>query len=121
MRILSTLAAAFALTRLVHGLTASLTSVDAFVSTSKDVAMYVYVPSTKTDKPAIVVAIHSCERTAQYYYDNTGYAALADQYGYIVIYPNSSALGECWDVCQVEPVSFPYRNYKYVIRYKLQA
>jgi acetylxylan esterase len=99
MRLLSTLATSFALTSVVHSLTSDLTPVDAFVSTSTDVAMYVYVPETKTDNPAIVVAIHSCERDAQYYFDNTGYAALADEYGYIVIYPNSSAPSGCWDVC----------------------
>jgi acetylxylan esterase len=98
MRLLSMLATAFALTRVVYGLTSDLTAVTAFKSTAQDVAMYVYVPATVAAKPAIVVAVHSCERNAQYYFDNTGYAALADAYGYMVIYPNSSAQGECWDV-----------------------
>jgi acetylxylan esterase len=100
MRLLSTLAAAFALTGVAQSLTSGLTAVPAFASTQSDVAMFVYIPTTKTAKPAIVVAIHSCERDAQYYFDNTGYAALADQYGYIVIYPNSSAIAGCWDVCR---------------------
>ncbi|KAG0653100.1 Ferulic acid esterase B [Hyphodiscus hymeniophilus] len=100
MRPLSALVAAFALTRFAHGLSSSLTPVDAFVSTSPEVAMWVYVPETgnSTDSSqAIVVAIHSCERTADYYYENTGYASLADQYGYIVIYPNASTPSGCWD------------------------
>lgn len=98
MRLLTACATAFALTRVVRGLTSGLTAVTDFVSTSDKVAMYVYVPETKTESPAIVVAIHSCGRDAEYYYENTGYAALADQHGYIVIYPNSSATDGCWDV-----------------------
>lgn len=100
MRPLSALAAVFALTRLAYSLSSSLAAVDAFVSTSQDVKMYVYVPDIgpTTDTQAIVVAIHSCERSAEYYYENTGYAALADQHGYIVIYPNASTPSGCWDV-----------------------
>ena len=99
MRLLSTLGVSIALTRFAYGLTSSLVAVTDFVSTSQDVAMYTYIPETTAEKPAIIVAIHSCERTAGYYFENTGYALLADDHGFIVIYPNSSAVGGCWDVC----------------------
>jgi hypothetical protein len=99
MRLLSILAASLALAQVSYSLTSSLASVEAFVSSSQDVAMYVYVPEITAEKPAIIVAIHSCERTAGYYFNNTGYASLADEHGFIVIYPNSSAEGGCWDVC----------------------
>jgi acetylxylan esterase len=71
--------------------------------------MYVYVPDTEpTDTQAIIVAIHSCERTAEYYFENTGYASLADEHGYIVIYPNSSTPSGCWDVsCSTKAPTFP--------------
>lgn len=100
MRSLSILAASFALAQVAYSLTSSLVSVEAFVASSQDVAMYAYVPETVAENPAIIVAIHSCERTAEYYFENTGYASLADEHGFIVIYPNSSAERGCWDVCR---------------------
>jgi len=108
MRLLSPLAVLCSLTpRVAHSLSSSLAPVTGFVSTSnsRNVDMYVYVPQglSTTDAQAIVVAVHSCERSAQYYFENTGYAALADQYGYIVIYPNSSTTSGCWDVSPHQP------------------
>ena len=103
MRLLSVLVALGALTRDVRGLSSGLTPVEDFTTTSgsPDVSMFVYRPEigdAMPESPAIVVAIHSCERTAQYYFQETGYAALADQHGYMVIYPNASRPGGCWHV-----------------------
>ena len=39
-----------------------------------------------------------CTGTAQAYYTGSPYAQLADQYGFIVIYPESPYSGTCWDV-----------------------
>lgn len=36
--------------------------------------------------------------SAQAYYSGTPYAQLAEQYGFIVIYPSSPYSGTCWDV-----------------------
>lgn len=36
--------------------------------------------------------------TAQAYYQGTPYAQLAEQHGFIVIYPSSPYSGTCWDV-----------------------
>lgn len=91
-----------------HSLSSTLAAVDGYVSPVDDVAMYAYVPdTTPTDTQAIIVAIHSCERSAEYYFENTDYAALADQYGYIVVYPNVSTPSGCWDVsdCSYSPAS----------------
>ena len=98
--LLSLQVAVFALTRLALSLSSSLTAITEFESSSADVSMWAYAPDTgpKTGPQPIIVAIHSCERSAEYYYENTGYAALADQYGYIVIYPNNSSPAGCWDV-----------------------
>jgi acetylxylan esterase len=100
MRSLAALVAAFALTRVAISLSGSLTQMADFQSTVSDVSMWTYIPANlpTDEEQAIVVAIHSCERSAQYYYDNTGYAALADQEGYMVIYPNKSTSNGCWDV-----------------------
>lgn len=41
---------------------------------------------------------HYCTGTAQAYYSGSPYATLAEQYGFIVIYPESPHSGTCWDV-----------------------
>ncbi|KAK3395463.1 Alpha/Beta hydrolase protein [Sordaria brevicollis] len=77
---------------------ASLQQVSNFGSNPSGVKMYIYVPNKLATKPAIVVAIHYCTGTASAYYQGTQWAQLAEQYGYIVIYPESPYSGTCWDV-----------------------
>jgi len=77
---------------------ASLTQVTSFGSNPSNVKMYIYVPDNLAAKPAVIVAIHYCSGTAQAYYSGTPYARLADQHGFIVIYPESPYGGTCWDV-----------------------
>lgn len=61
--------------------------------------MYVYVSNNlAASSRALIVAAHSCTGTAHRYYSNTPYAHLAEQYGFIVIYPSSPHNGTCWDV-----------------------
>lgn len=60
--------------------------------------MYIYVPDNLADKPPVIVAIHYCSGTANAYYTGSPYAQLADQNGFIVIYPESPYEGTCWDV-----------------------
>ncbi|KAK5115727.1 hypothetical protein LTR62_000816 [Meristemomyces frigidus] len=77
---------------------AALTQVTSFGSNPSGTKMYIYVPSKVVAKPPIIVAIHYCQGTAQAYYTGSPYAQLADQYGFIVIYPESPYSGTCWDV-----------------------
>lgn len=75
-----------------------LTQVSSFGDNPSGARMYVHVPSSLAANPAIVVAIHYCTGTAQAYYSGTPYASLADQNGFLVIYPESPYSGGCWDV-----------------------
>ncbi|KAI4597213.1 hypothetical protein KJ359_004726 [Pestalotiopsis sp. 9143b] len=77
---------------------ASLQQVTDFGDNASGTLMYIYVPDNLASNPAIVVAIHYCTGTASAYYSGTPYAALAEQYGFIVIYPQSPYSGTCWDV-----------------------
>ena len=77
---------------------ASLTQVTNFGSNPSNTQMYIYVPTNLASKPAVIVAIHYCGGSAQAYYSGSPYAQLADQYGFIVIYPSSPYSGTCWDV-----------------------
>ena len=60
--------------------------------------MFIYVPTKLAAKPPIIVAIHYCGGTAQAYFSGSPYAQLADEYGFIVVYPQSPYSGTCWDV-----------------------
>ncbi len=77
---------------------AQLTQVTNFGANSSGAKMYIYVPDRLAASPPIIVAIHYCSGTAQAYYSGSPYARLADQHGFIVIYPESPYSGTCWDV-----------------------
>lgn len=80
----------------VHG--ASLTQVNDFGENPTNVDMYIYVPDNVSANPAIIVAMHYCTGTADAYFSGTQYASLADEKGFIVIYPEAPDSGGCWDV-----------------------
>lgn len=77
---------------------ASLQQVTSFGANPSGAKMYIYVPDKVAASPPIIVAIHYCSGTASAYYSNTPYKSYADQYGLIVIYPESPYSGTCWDV-----------------------
>lgn len=77
---------------------ASLTQVNDFGDNPTNVEMYIYVPDNVSANPAIIVAMHYCTGTAEAYFTGTAYATLADEKGFIVIYPDAPDTGGCWDV-----------------------
>ncbi|MEU4742753.1 PHB depolymerase family esterase [Actinosynnema sp. NPDC023658] len=90
------LVTAFAVVPTAHA--ASLQEVRDFGANPSGIRMFLYVPSTVTAKPAVVVGAHWCHGTAQDFYGGTQYASLADRYGFIVIYPSAVSSDGCWDV-----------------------
>jgi acetylxylan esterase len=77
---------------------ASLVQVANFGSNPGNNLMYEYVPTSVTAHPAILVALHQCTGTGPGFYSSTQFASLADQYGFIVVYPDANRSGQCWDV-----------------------
>jgi acetylxylan esterase len=77
---------------------ASLTQVTDFGANPSNLEMYVYRPDSAPARPAVVVAVHYCTGTGPAFYSNSGFAALADQYGFIVVYPSVTRSGGCFDV-----------------------
>jgi acetylxylan esterase len=93
------LAALGAVANPVHMKRASLQQItNSGISNPTNVGFYMYVPDKLAASPGIVVAIHYCTGTAQAYYSGSPYARLAEQYGFVVIYPSSPHSGGCWDV-----------------------
>ena len=62
-----------------------------------NVGFFVYVPAKLQAKPPIMVNPHACHGSAQTVFVGSQFATLADQYGYIVIYPDSpNTVDKCW-------------------------
>ena len=77
---------------------AALTEVTNFGTNPSNLRMHLYVPDRVAARPAIVVAVHYCTGTGPAFYSGTQFASLADQYGFIVIYPSATRSGQCFDV-----------------------
>jgi acetylxylan esterase len=68
---------------------AALAQVTSFGTNPASLRMYIYVPDTVKTSPGIVVALHGASGNGQQYFESTPYASLAEQYGFIAIYPES--------------------------------
>ena len=77
---------------------ASLVQVTNFGNNPTNLQMYEYVPNNVQANPPILVALHQCTGSGPGFYSSTAFASLADQYGFIVIYPSATRSGSCWDV-----------------------
>jgi feruloyl esterase len=64
-----------------------LRQVTAFGSNPGNVRMLVHAPDDLPDNPALVVALHGCTQSAAAYDLGTGWSALADRMGFVVVYP----------------------------------
>lgn len=71
----------------------------------RSVGFYIYKPDRVQAKPPILVAAHYCTGTAQAFFSGTQYKNLADQHGFIVIYPDSPNSGRCWDVSSTQTLT----------------
>jgi acetylxylan esterase len=79
-------------------LTSTLQQVTNFGNNPSGLQMFEYVPATVTARPAVVVVLHFCTGSGPVMFNNTRYAALADQFGFIAVYPSAPRSGQCFDV-----------------------
>jgi poly(hydroxyalkanoate) depolymerase family esterase len=63
------------------------------------------VPDNVAPEPALVLGIHWCGGDANAFYSGTEWARLADQYGFIVVYPSVTRSSKCWDVASAASLS----------------
>jgi poly(hydroxyalkanoate) depolymerase family esterase len=78
--------------------TATLTEVTDFGTNPSNLRMYLYVPESVTANPAVLVAVHWCTGSGPDMYNGTEYDTLADQYGFVVLYPSVTRSSKCFDV-----------------------
>src|SRR6185503_10469666 len=77
---------------------ATLSEVTGFGTNPTGLRMFLYVPDTVAARPAVVVAVHFCTGSGPVFFQNTEFRSLADQLGFIVIYPSATRSGQCFDV-----------------------
>jgi poly(hydroxyalkanoate) depolymerase family esterase len=58
-----------------------------FGSNPGNLRMFVFAPSRKSPRPALVVALHGCTQAAASYDYGTGWSKLADRHGFVVLAP----------------------------------
>ncbi len=63
-----------------------LTEIVGFGSNPGNLRMLTHVPESVSPSPALVVVLHGCTQTAAGYDHGSGWSALADRYGFIVLY-----------------------------------
>ncbi|CAN8101675.1 unnamed protein product [Discula destructiva] len=60
--------------------------------------MFVHIPESLAASPPIIVAMHGCLTSAAYLYNRTRLPMYADQYGFVLIYPQTQNQNRCWDI-----------------------
>jgi poly(hydroxyalkanoate) depolymerase family esterase len=79
---------------------AALTRVTGFAANPTNLNMYVYVPNNVAPQPALLVLVHDCSGSASGIFDGNGrdYVTEADRYGYVIVLPEATRSGSCFDV-----------------------
>src|SRR5262249_53423539 len=76
----------------------SLVQVTNFGANPGGLQMFEYVPPGVSAHPAVLVVLHFCGGSGPTMFTNTQFANLADQFGYVVIYPSVTRSSKCFDV-----------------------
>lgn len=84
---------------------AELVEVQDFGDNPGGLQMHIYVPDSLQDSPPVVVAMHGCGGNGPSFAQMSEFNGLADQLGFIVIYPTATkqtAMANCFDVWSQE-------------------
>ncbi|RYP09179.1 hypothetical protein DL764_001450 [Monosporascus ibericus] len=87
---------------------AQLTRVPNYGSNAQSQAqMWVYVPDNVVADPPLVVVLHSCQSSAQAYFQNSAvpWRRGSDRKGYVTVWPSSPNPGTCWDVSSAQSLT----------------
>ncbi|WP_433618537.1 extracellular catalytic domain type 1 short-chain-length polyhydroxyalkanoate depolymerase [Dactylosporangium sp. CA-139114] len=81
-------------------LAAGMTQVTGFGNNPTNLGMYIYVPARLASRPALLVLVHYCGGSASGIFNGNGhdYVTAADRYGYIIVLPEATRDGHCFDV-----------------------
>ncbi|MEU1468076.1 PHB depolymerase family esterase [Streptomyces sp. NPDC005761] len=68
-----------------------LQQVTGFGSNPGNLQMYAYTPAGLPANAPLVVALHGCTQTASAYYTNSGWPKFADEWGFSVVFPQTTS------------------------------
>jgi poly(hydroxyalkanoate) depolymerase family esterase len=71
--------------------TSRLAELDQFGSNPGNLSAKIHAPSSPEINPALVVVLHGCTQSAAAYDHGSGWSQLADEHGFIVLFPQQSA------------------------------
>lgn len=79
---------------------ATLTRITNFGNNPTNLGMYIYVPDNVAPQPALLVLVHYCTGSASAIINGNGhdFVTAADRYGYIIVAPEATRDGHCFDV-----------------------
>src|SRR5262249_22606247 len=78
--------------------TNGLVEVTGFGNNPTGLQMHEYIPQSVRRHPAILVVLHYCTGSGPAMFTGTRFAALADEHGFMIIYPSATREGHCFDV-----------------------
>lgn len=78
--------------------TASLIEIASFGDNPSNLPMHLYVPDNLPAKAPILLAVHYCHGTGPEFFRGSRYGAMADEYGYIIVFPTANSSDMCFDV-----------------------
>lgn len=77
---------------------ASLTEIEDFGENPSGLTMHLYTPEGVGDHAPVLVALHWCHGSGPEMHRGTEFRALADRYGFLVVYPTATRSDGCFDV-----------------------
>ncbi|MGQ4485593.1 PHB depolymerase family esterase [Streptomyces sp. SAS_281] len=89
--VLGLLAATLSVTTAQPAAAAGLQQVTGFGSNPGNLQMYAYTPAGLPANAPVVVALHGCTQTANAYYANSGWPRYADEWGFAVVFPQTTS------------------------------
>jgi acetylxylan esterase len=75
---------------LEYSAAATLTHIADYTSRPSSLEMYLYVPDSVVSNPPVLVAVHYCTGSGPAFHEGSQFSGLAEQYGFIVIYPSAT-------------------------------
>lgn len=75
-----------------------LQEIESFGPNPSGLDMHLYVPDRALVKPPVLLAVHYCTGSGPKFHAGSGFSELADQHGFLVIYPSAVREGHCFDV-----------------------
>lgn len=77
---------------------AALTEVTNFGPNPSNLRMHVYKPDRVAPNPGILLAVHYCTGSGPDFHRGAEFGRLADQYGFVIVYPSVTRADKCFDV-----------------------